>query len=247
LTDYIGICDSNRAMSKAMEPTVRPLFTPADAERLVGVPRATTKRWLEGYAYEYKGQIRRSGPRLGPHSARIDDVLLMSFLDLIEVRMARQLRALGLPWRLLDRVAAWFRSAWNSEHPFALQRLRTDGRTAFAEIGGHLKEARLVEIGTDQYVFDEIVSASLFDVLDFRDDGVPFRFWPRGRDGLVVVDPGRAFGQPVLDTSGVPVSVIAAAYAANDNDAERVAADFEVPLPEVEAALRFVAGSRLAA
>lgn len=231
----------------AEDAVTAPLFTPADAEGIVGVPRATARRWLEGYSYEYKGQTRRKNARLGPHAKRIDGTLLMSFLDLVEVKLARRLRKQGVSWARVNEAAALFRTEWGSEHPFALRRLRSDGRKVFAEIGQQLKDPHLLQIGTDQFVFDAIVDPSLFDVLDFREDGVPFRLWPLGRDGQVVVDPSRAFGQPVLDRWGVPTSVLAAAYAANDNSASKVAAAFELPVEAVEAALRFAAEARLAA
>jgi len=223
------------------------LFTTADAERIVGVPRATARRWLEGYSYPYRGETRRTEARLGPHAKRIDRTLHMSFLDLVEVRMARRLRRQGVSWRRVDEAKALFRKEWASDHPFALRRLRTDGREVFAEIGQRLNDSRLIQIGNDQSVFDAIVEPSLFDVLDFRDDGLPFRLWPVGKDGQVVVDPSRAFGQPLLDRWGVPITILAAAYAANDNSAARVAAAFELPVEAVEAALRFAAEARLAA
>jgi uncharacterized protein (DUF433 family) len=174
-------------------------------------------------------------------------VLLMSFLDLLEVRLARRLRQRGVPWRNVDRTAVWFRDAWKAEHPFVLRRLRSDGRDVFAEIGRNLGDKALMRIGTDQYVFDAIVEPSLFDVLDFRPDGLPERLWPAGRDAKVVVDPARAFGEPILDAFGIPVRVLARAYVANDNDAARVASAFEIPVEAVEAALRFDAGLRVAA
>lgn len=224
-----------------------PLFTAADASRLVGVPAQTARRWLEGYSYLYRGERRTTAPRLGPHAKRIDGVLLMSFLDLLEVRLARRLRQRGVPWPNVDRAAALFREAWQTEHPFALRRLRSDGRDVFAEIGQRLGDKALIRIGTDQYVFDAIVEPSLFDVVDFRPDGLPERLWPAGRDAKVVVDPARAFGEPILDAFGIPVRVLARAYAANDNDAARVASAFEIPVEAVEAALRFDARPRVAA
>jgi hypothetical protein len=173
-----------------------PLFTAADASRLVGVPAQMARRWLEGYSDRYRGERRTTAPRLGPHAKRVEGVLLMSFLDLLEVRLARRLRRRGVPWRNVDRTAAWFRDAWKAEHPFVLRRLRSDGRDVFAEIGRNLGDKALMRIGTDQYVFDAIVEPSLFDVLDFRPDGLPERLWPAGRDAKVVVVPARAFQTP---------------------------------------------------
>ena len=50
-----------------------------------------------------------------------------------------------------------------------------------------------------------------------------------------------------LDAQGVSVRMIAAAYAANDNQVERVARWFDIPVEAVEAAIRYEVGARLAA
>jgi len=116
----------------------------------------------------------------------------------------------------------------------------------FADIGQKLRDPRVLQLGQDQYVFDAVVSPSLFEVVDFE-NGVPVRLWPAGREVMIVVDPARSFGQPVVDAAGVPVATLVSAYAANDNNVERVARWFDVPVEAVEAALRFNAGSKLAA
>jgi hypothetical protein len=135
------------------DPPMQLLFTIADAELIVGAPAATARRWLEGYSYTYKGARRTKGPRLGPSARRVDEVLLMSFLDLVEVRMALVLRRRKIPWRLVDETAGFFRQQWTSEHPFALERFRSDGRSVFAELGAQTNNRKLLEIGTSQYVF----------------------------------------------------------------------------------------------
>jgi len=55
---------------------------------------------------------------------------------------------------------------------------------------------------------------SLFDVLDFRANDVPWRPWRAGGT-WGVVDPSGCFGQPILNAQGVSVRIIAAAYATN--------------------------------
>jgi uncharacterized protein (DUF433 family) len=234
-------------MTTTMDATATPLFTPANAERIIGAPASTTRRWLEGYVFEHKGERRTKGPRLGPSATRIDGVLLMSFLDLVEVQMARIMRRQGVSWQNIDRAAAFFRDAWKNPHPFALQRFRSDSRSVFVELGGGIGDNSLLQLGADQFVFDAMIEQSLFDVLDFREDGVPWRLWPHGRDARVVVDPARSFGQPILDAQGVPVRLIAAAYIANDNQIDRVARWFDLPAEAVEAAIRYEVGARLAA
>lgn len=177
----------------------------------------------------------------------MDGVLLMSFLDLVEVQMAVNLRKRHIAWSKIDQAAAFFRQSWSSENPFALQRFRTDGRGVMAELGAAIGDRYVIDVGNNQYVFDALIEQSLFDVLDFREDGLPWRLWVHGRDLGVVVDPARAFGRPIIELVGVPVSTLVLAYAANDNNVERVARWFDVPSEAVEAALRYDALTRIAA
>ena len=58
----------------------------------------------------------------------------------------------------------------------------------------------------------------------------------------VVVDPGKSFGKPVLERLGIPTYVVAAEYAANGRNADRVADWYGLSADEVLAAVRFEAG-----
>jgi len=87
---------------------------------------------------------------------------------------------------------------------------------------------------------------SLFDVLDFRANDVPWRPWRAGGT-WGVVDPSGCFGQPILNAQGVSVRIIAAAYATNGNKTDRVARWFDLPVETAEVAIRYEVGARLAA
>jgi hypothetical protein len=207
------------------------IFTTIEAARIVGVPAASARRWLAGYSYAYKGEKRARGPRLGPSAGEVEGVLLMSFLDLVEVQMAVNFRRRGVAWPRIEKAAELFRAEWGSSHPFALQRFRSDGRAVLAEFGKQTGDPHVIEIGTNQLVFDALIERSLFDVLDFREDGTPWRLWLGGRNSKVLVDPTRAFGRPIIDANGIPVRTLVEAYAANDNNTDRAARWFDVRRP----------------
>jgi hypothetical protein len=99
------------------DPTSRRIFTTADASRIVGVPAASTRRWLPGYSYSYKGSTRTQGPRLGPSALPVEGVLLMNFLDLIEIQLAVALRRRKITWPKICKAAEMFRQEWNSRTP----------------------------------------------------------------------------------------------------------------------------------
>jgi len=67
---------------------------------------------------------------------------------------------------------------------------------------------------------------------------MPARWWPMGQETPVVIDPARAFGQPILSDAGIPTSTLADAVAAEGSVAT-VARLFRVAPRSVRAALRF--------
>ena len=154
-----------------VEDTIsRRIFTTADASRIAGVNPASARRWVTGYSYRYKGSTRTRAPQLGPSAGEVEGVLLMSFLDLIEIQMAVSLRNRKITWPKIGKAAELFRRQWGSAHPFALQRFRSDSQTILAEFGKEIGDPYVLDVATNQFVFDALIEQSLFDVLDFRED-----------------------------------------------------------------------------
>ncbi len=67
----------------------RPLYSFAEADRLAGVTRSTSSRWLKGYRYWYTPEERRVLPPITPDSSPREAV---SFIDLVEVVATGKLR-----------------------------------------------------------------------------------------------------------------------------------------------------------
>ena len=99
-----------------------------------------------------------------------------------------------------------------ADHPFATQKFFTDGHAILTRIA----QIASLEIAIDQRAFSRIVSRYLAgeEGLDFDDSGVAIQWWPMGKPRLVVLDPKRSFGQPIVDTEGVPTAVLYKAYLA---------------------------------
>ena len=207
-----------------------------------GVSRRTVARWLKGYDYEAGGETRHSGPLWRPDYAN-DDVLELSFRDLVELRFVKAFRDAGLG---LAAIRACFDRAVEEvrdERPFSTRRFRTDGKTIFLDITRDVREGELIDLRHRQGVFRTMVEPSLRD-LEFEADAVA-RWYPLGqRRRTVVIDPARAFGRPIASVGGVPTEVLAGAVEV-EGSPEKVARLYEVPLAAVRDAVAFEA--RLAA
>jgi uncharacterized protein (DUF433 family) len=201
------------------------------------ISRQTLVRWLRGYEHQDRsGALLRSEPLWHPDYAD-DDVVEVSFRDLIELRFVRAFRDAGLG---LQTIRACFKRAVEEvkdARPFSTQRFRTDGKTIFLEITHDVQEGELIDLRRRQSVFHRLVAPSLRD-LEF-DAEVVARWFPLGiTRKSIVVDPARAFGRPIISDGSVPVEIISEAVKL-EGSPEKVAKLYDVPLPAVREAVAF--------
>src|SRR3546814_455240 len=74
--------------------------------------------------------------------------------------------------------------------------------------------------------------------IEFSPNDAPVRWWPMGKRSHIVIDPLRAFGQPITNGEGVPTTILAEAVVA-EGSVDRVARWFAVKPSAVRAAVRF--------
>jgi uncharacterized protein (DUF433 family) len=204
------------------------LYSQAEASRLLGISPATLARWIHP---ETRLITRRFA----------DDEHTLSFLELMELHFIDLFRAEGVPLRVIRETAvAASRRFQSDDYPFCVKRFDTDGRTIFATLIDHERNAEQVEeLRHGQRVFEEIVRP-FFRKLDYGQGTQPVRFWPLEILGRIVLDPERKFGKPIDFETGVPTSAIVDALRAGEGQAPQdVAAWLDIPLAAVQAALAF--------
>ncbi|KRE21383.1 hypothetical protein ASE66_28535 [Bosea sp. Root483D1] len=213
------------------------LYTPAEAARLIKVPAAKLTRWLKGH-----GSGNRTYPPLWHGQVDLhDDKLYLGFLDLVQSRMASAFIAAGLSPQKVRRALILARELIEHDHPFATSRFRTDGRTLLLEALGEDEDDRpLVDLfKRGQYVMHKVIEPSLKGI-DFDTD-IAARWWPRGRASDIVLDPARQFGQPIIESVGIPTSILSAAAEA-EGSVTRAARLFRVSTAAVQRAVDFEHG-----
>jgi uncharacterized protein (DUF433 family) len=123
-------------------------------------------------------------------------------------------------------------------HPFSAKRFRTDGKSIFADIVFESGEESLVDLFKNQYGFKRILDPYLYRGLEFSPSDDLLRWWPMGQKRKVVLDPARAFGQPIVSSGYVQTTVLASAYRAEESF-ERVANWFGTDTRSVRDAVEF--------
>ena len=210
-------------------------YTPAEAGRLLGVSPATLRRWLFGYSYAHHGPLTEQEPLWRPQYGLDREEPLLGFRDLIEARIVRGLRELGVGLPTIRDCLRRARELVEDDHPFSTRRFKTDGRRFFLDQSGGGGDF-LLDLKQRQVVFRNIVEPSFVD-LDF-DAEIASRWWLLPHKKTIVLDPARSFGQPITAENGVPTARIAQAVDA-EGSVERVAWLFEVKPAVVRDALAY--------
>ena len=166
----------------------------------------------------------------------IDDQLELGFRDLIELRFVKAFLDAGVGLLAIRNCLAYARNLVDDERPFSTRRFRTDGRTIFLESFDEAAHADLLDLKRRQYVFAAVIERTLQGSRPRRRRGLCWRPY-RGKDSIVL-DPERAFGQPIAASSGVPVVALVDAVTA-EGSIERVSRLFEVPVAVVRDAIGY--------
>lgn len=211
-------------------------YTVPEAARLIRMPARTINRWLGGYGFRSKGQPRRMPPLWIPELPPNEDRLELGFRDLIELRFVQAFVAQNVDLRVIRACLERAREVVSDTRPFSTRRFKTDGRTIFLESLKATGEGEMLDLKHGQYVIRAVLERSFRD-LDLEGDVVS-RWRPfQGKD-TIVLDPQRAFGQPIATESGVPTVALADAVT-SEGSIERVARLFEMAPAVVRDAVRF--------
>lgn len=222
-----------------LELAGRGIYSVPEASRLSGVPAGRIRRWLGGYSYAVKNGKRRSPEVVvGDFGTLTGGDLALSFRDLIEVRFVDAFRKHGVSWRCIRIAADRAQAILNTSHPFSTRRFQTDGKTILANLVREHGEDLLLDLVKDQFAIKRILAAHLYRGLEFSSDDLVMRWWPVEPRRVIVIDPTRGFGQPILNRDGVPTAVIARAVRA-EGAIDPVAAIYEISLQAVRAACDF--------
>ena len=213
-------------------------YSVPEASRLTGVSARRIRCWLAGYTYHNTGYVpRHVQPLFEAQHPPIGGSLALSFLDLVEVRFVDAFLSRGITWPTLRKAAAKAQKMFRTNHPFATQRLSTDGRAIFTEISQGAPSKGLMDIVKSQLVFRKLIEPFL-QGLDFSPQAMAVRWYPLAANRNVVIDPARSFGQPIVTEEGVPTAALYQAHLAGESD-RKIIQWFEVSEASLSAAIAF--------
>jgi uncharacterized protein (DUF433 family)/DNA-binding transcriptional MerR regulator len=211
-------------------------YTVPEAARLLRIAPRSINRWLGGYRFETSEKTIQMPPLWTPELPSDEHHLELSFRDLIELRFVKAFLDAGLGLKTIRVCLEYAKDCVSDARPFSTRKFRTDGRTIFLESAEKSGEAELLDLKKHQYVIKEVIIRTFKD-LDIEDDAVA-RWRPYRGKQSIVIDPKRAFGQPIATSSGVPTIVLAEALVA-EGSVERVVHLYGGSKSAVQDAIKF--------
>ena len=214
------------------------LYAVPEAARLTGVSTGRIRRWLRGYTFRTSTGEHQSGPVITSSLPPIDGILTLTFLELLEIRIVDAFLQVGVKWKTIRDARDNARRTLG-EYPFSRGRFVTDGRRIFEPLarGSARRDAAFVDVVTSQHNFRGAVAPYL-KTLKFSPDGQADEWWPLGKTRSIVLTPHRGFGQPIIAREGVPTSILARLYKA-EQSFSRVARWYEVSERAVRDAVEY--------
>jgi uncharacterized protein (DUF433 family) len=194
----------------------RPLYSYAEAARLLDLPTATLRWWLEGgtrKGVEYAPVIR----------ARPTGADSVTWGEFVEARLLRGYRQKRVSLQKMRPFIQKMRKRLGMPYPLAHYQPLIDpaGRQLVYDL------QRESDLPPEMYLvrFDEGQTQLAPPILDFLEridfeggGGPALRYWPIGKQSPVVIDPVLAFGMPQI--RGIRTESVVESVDAGESDAE---------------------------
>lgn len=204
------------------------VYTPREAARLAGIGARDVLRWTRGGS--------RVEPLWHAYYQPLDGSTEISFRDMLETRVVAGLRHAGVSMQAIRFAIHAARDRFGIDRPLSSRRFRTDGQEILIEaLDGTGGLTSLSPRRTGQMAFKAVVEQSLLDLEYEGDDPI---LWRPRRHAAIVIDPARAFGEPILDGSGISTGTLRR-EADGGTETARVARLYEISVAEARAALAF--------
>ena len=223
------------------------IYSFSSAARIVDAYPQSVRRWSEGYSFKSCNRAGRSKspPLLLTPAIQYDEHSVLTFEQLIEILFVRLFRAQGVAMPVIRAAALRASRLFNSEHPFAVEGLKTDGRDIFhitpSDVDDLSHAAIAESLAKGQMIMADM-ALPYFKRLRY-DNLIASQYWPLGEDRKVVIDPERSFGEPIDASTGTPTRIIYGRYTAGD-PVERIAYWYNASQASVRDAIEFETKAR---
>lgn len=207
-----------------------PAYSIPEACHYLNLAESTVRYWVTGKSGEYR-------PVIVPASKSA--TTLLSFLNLVEVHvLGAMTREYNVRLPKVRSAVDFIKKRFKSAHPLISHDFATDGLSLFIEHYG-----KLLNVSEDGQIAIRDMLAAALKRIEWDEKGIPIKLFPfthtdiKESPRIIVIQPGLAFGRPVIAGTGIPTEIIAERYKGGDSVKE-LAADYGREQTEIEEAIR---------
>lgn len=172
------------------------IYTIPDIAKILNLPYQKVRHWVNCY---WDGRLGKEFKKT--YSWSIDRSKAVNFHTLIEFYILIQLGEMGISTHAVLQAHKELSVFFKTMYPFAdrrvLEKMTTDKKKLMIE-----QDEKLISLdGTRQINLDFM--RTFFKHIEFGEDHLVSKFWPRGKENSICVDPRRQFGHPVVDNTNI--------------------------------------------
>lgn len=220
------------------DPREQPAYSITEAASYLDMPVATLRSWVLGRTYETS-----AGPRFFQPLIDLADKKrrCLSFYNLIEAFTLNSMRRtdnhISMP--NIRKALDYVRRQTRERRPLLTERFLTDGVDLFLD-----KYGQLVAVSKDGQLTMRAIMMDFLRHVRRDSKGMPSKLYlfaaPAAKPATaeVVIDPRIAFGNPIVDGTGISTALLAQRYKAGDS-IDELADDFGLSRDAVEQAIRY--------
>ena len=194
--------------------TQTPLYTVAEAARIVDAPYSTVRSWVKGYRRKPRhGREVIGEPIVTTLHAGSSGLPSIPFVGAAEALVVAAVRCRGVPMQRARPALEVLIGELGIEYALASERLYTDGAEILYDYGDRYGDTEvghaameLVVVRNGQGVFAEVIADHL-ERIDYAADGLAQRIRvPPFENGQIVADPRLSAGAPIFARGGARVA-----------------------------------------
>lgn len=209
------------------------IYVTRDVAKILNISYEKANRWITSF---WDGKLGKNFQE--KYSWEVENSRAISFHTLIELYVMGQFHEAGVKSKDVLTAHKELSKALDTKFPFALKKViegmsyDPEVKKIYWDYNGAVANLN----GTKQL---NIQFIKLFlKKLDFDQSDMATRFWPRGKEHSVVVDPQRKFGHPILEGRNIYPETLHGYYKAGDS-IPFIAYIFEITEKEVNDAIEF--------
>jgi uncharacterized protein (DUF433 family) len=225
------------------DPREWPRYTLAQAAVYLDIPRTTLHHWCRGHQVHLpNGQVRPYLPLIDV--AQYDPKKpSLSYFNLVELHVLSATRYRErIPLPRIREAADWVAREFPSRHPLISRKFYSDGKDLFVRLLEHGGEEHTINASRrGQFAIRAVVDLYLRRI-EYGPDGWPKKFYPVRRGDAehrtFAIQPNLAGGHPVIEGTGIRVSVIVGRFSGGET-VDELAEDYGIDPSVVQKAIEY--------